>query len=59
MNLVDTLFQRLVYDYDWPINGDLFYDYDWPINGDQVYEELSQLDFEGTGQVQHELMAMF
>ena len=47
MDLVDTLFQRL------------FYDYDWPINGDQVYEELSQLDFEGTGQVQHELMAMF
>ena len=47
MDLVDNLFQRL------------FYEFDWPINRDQVYEELEQLDFEGTGQVQNEVMAMF
>ena len=47
MDLVDTLFQRL------------FYDFNWPVNGDQVIEELSLLDFEGTGQVQSEVMAMF
>ena len=47
MDLVDNLFQRL------------FYEFDWPVNGGQVIQELSQLDFEGTGQVQHEVMAMF
>ena len=46
-DLCDSLFDRL------------FYKVDWPIQDDQVHEILADLDFEGTSQVQAEMMVIF